>query len=406
MKLTVKTLAAGQKVTMSLKAVGSIDLTYPERGVAIEPVFQNYSGELENAEYDLGDSLALGEDGLIRWNGNQSLTAGTCPVTVTGYLPDGTALSGTVQVKVTQTAVALKLSQSGLSLNKRLKESGQIAVTSGTKGYTLGTLGLRVTDGKNVPTDGLTAAYADGLLTLSVNDRTVYGGTYKVQLWATSNKISTVTVKIPTEKASSVTVTAKAKGAIDVIRDASQVLVTPVYKNCLDGQALEKQVNVTWAKDGKSYTQDVTERFDLTWADGLLRISKVPGEVLELAGKYRLEIRCEGADKPAYVNLPVKSGTAKVTVAPVYLYAKDANHRAELTFLSSDRTLNAVARVELKDARLQATYEILDLGNGQFALRLRPGAQAKTGSVALNLFFEGSGGEKPNAAAAVKVEIR
>lgn len=405
-KLTVKTLAAGQKVTMSLKAVGSIDLTYPEKGVDIQPIFKNYSGKLENIEYDLGDFLTLGEDDLLRWNGNIGLTTGTYPVTVTGNLPDGTVRSGTVKVKVIQTAVALKFGKTSLSLNKQLKESAQIAVTSGTNGYTLGTLGIRVTDSKNVPSDGLTAAYADGLLTLAVNDRTAYGSTYKVQLWATSNKISTVTVKIPAEKASAVTMTAKAKGQIDVIRDASQVLVTPSYKNCLDGQSLGKQVNVTWAKDGKNYTQDVTGRFDLNWADGALQVSRMPGETLELTGKYRLEILCEGMEKPAYVNLPVKSGTAKVTAAPVYLYTKDANHRAELTFMSSDRTLNAVARVELKDAKLKASYEVLDLGDGQFALRLRPSAKAKNGTVTVNLFFEGNNGKKPNATASVKVEIR
>lgn len=405
-KLTVKTLAAGQKVSMSLKAVGSIDLTYPEKGVDIQPIFKNYSGKLENIEYDLGDFLTLGEDDLLRWNGNIGLATGTYPVTVTGNLPDGTVRSGTVKVKVIQTAVALKLGKTSLSLNKHLKESAQIAVTSGTKGYTLGTLGIRVTDSKNVPSDGLTAAYAEGLLTLAVNDRTAYGSTYKVQLWATSNKISTVTVKIPAEKASAVTMTAKAKGQIDVIRDASQILVTPSYKNCMDGQALGKQVNVTWAKDGKNYTQDVTGRFDLNWVDGVLQVSRMPGETLELTGKYRLEILCEGMEKPAYVNLPVKSGTAKVTAAPVCLYTKDANHRAELTFMSSDRTLNAVARVELKDAKLKTSYEVLDLGGGQFALRLRPGAKAKNGTVTVNLFFEGNNGKKPNATASVKVEIR
>ena len=405
-KLTVKTLAAGQKVTMSLKAVGGIDLTYPEKGVDIQQIFKNYSGKLENVEYNLGDFLTLGEDDLLRWNGNIGLATGTYPVTVTGNLPDGTVLSGTVKVKVIQTAVALKLGKTGMSLNKRLNERVQLAVTSGTKGYTLGTLGIRVTDSKNVPSDGLTASYADGLLTLAVNDRTAYGSTYKVQLWATSNKISTVTVKIPAEKASAVTMTAKAKGQIDVIRGASQILVTPSYKNCLDGQSLGKQVKVTWAKDGKNYTQDVTGRFDLNWADGALQVSRMPGETLELTGKYRLEILCEGMEKPAYVNLTVKSGTAKVTAAPVRLYTKDANHRAELTFMSSDRTLNAVARVELKDAKLKTSYEVLDLGDGQFALRLRPGAKAKNGTVTVNLFFEGNNGKKPNATASVKVEIR
>ncbi|MEI3093667.1 MAG: hypothetical protein V8T48_07050 [Oscillospiraceae bacterium] len=36
-KLTVKTLAAGQKVTMSLKAAGSIDLTFRKRALRFSP---------------------------------------------------------------------------------------------------------------------------------------------------------------------------------------------------------------------------------------------------------------------------------------------------------------------------------------------------------------------------------
>ena len=420
-KLTVRTLAAGQKVTMSLKAAGSIDLTFPEKGVALQPKYRNYAGELENVVYTLAlkqgkvtldaafeDYLTVGEDGLIRWNGTGSLESGNvCLITMTGELPNGTMLFATAQVRVTQTPVILRLSKASLSLNKRLEEKTQVTVTTSTRGYTLGDVELLVTDNKNVPSDGLTAAYENGLLTLSVNEKTVYGGSYKVQLWVTPKRVTTLMVRIPAEKKSAVTMTARARGGIDVIRDASEVIVTPTYRNCLDGASLKKQVKVTWAQDGRNYSQDVTEDFILTWAqDGTLHVSKVPGKELALTGKYRLEILCEGMEKEAYTALSVKCSTARFTVASVSLYAKDANDMARLTITTTDKTVNTLERVELKDARLKGTYEVLDLGGGQFALCLIPGAKAKTGTVTLNLFCEGNTTAKPSGTVSVKVEIR
>lgn len=420
-KLTVKTLAAGRKVTMSLKAAGSIDLTFPEKGVALQPKYRNYAGELENVVYTLAlkqgkvtldaafdDYLAIGEDGLIRWNGTGSLESGNvCLITMTGELPNGTMLFATAQVRVTQTPVILRLSKASLSLNKRLEEKTQVTVTTSTRGYTLGDVEFLVTDNKNVPSDGLTAAYENGLLTLSVNEKTVYGGSYKVQLWVTPKRVTTLMVRIPAEKKSAVTMTARARGGIDVIRDASEVIVTPTYRNCLDGASLKKQVKVTWAQDGRNYSQDVTEDFILTWAqDGTLHVSKVPGKELALTGKYRLEILCEGMEKEAYAALSAKCGTARFTVASVSLYAKDANDMARLTITTTDKTVNTLERVELKDARLKGTYEVLDLGGGQFALCLIPGAKAKTGTVTLNLFCEGNTTAKPSGTVSVKVEIR
>ena len=420
-KLTVRTLAAGQKVTMSLKAAGSIDLTFPEKGVALQPKYRNYAGELENVVYTLAlkqgkvtldaafdDYLTIGEDGLIRWNGTGSLESGNvCLITMTGELPNGTMLFAAAQVRVTETPVILRLSKASLSLNKRLEEKTQVTVTTSTRGYTLGDVELLVTDNKNVPSDGLTAAYENGLLTLSVNEKTVYGGSYKVQLWVTPKRVTTLMVRIPAEKNSAVTMTARARGGIDVIRDASEVIVTPTYRNCLDGASLKKQVKVTWAQDGRNYSQDVTEDFILTWAqDGTLHVSKVPGKELALTGKYRLEILCEGMEKEAYTALSVKCGTARFTVASVSLYAKDANDMARLTITTTDKTVNTLERVELKDARLKGTYEVLDLGGGQFALCLIPGAKAKTGTVTLNLFCEGNTTAKPSGTVSVKVEIR
>ena len=102
----------------------------------------------------------------------------------------------------------------------------------------------------------------------------------------------------------------------------------------------------------------------------------------------------------------MKCGTARFTVASVSLYAKDANDMARLTITTTDKTVNMLERVELKDARLKGTYEVLDLGGGQFALCLIPGAKAKTGTVTLNLFCEGNTTAKPSGTVSVKVEIR
>lgn len=416
-KLTVKTLAANAKVTMSLKASGTIDLTYPEKGVTLIPSLKNYSGALENVRYSLAlkqgretipvafaDYLRIGEDDLLYAVGG--LTAGTTAiVTMTGTLPDGSELSAPVQVKVTQTAVPLKLSRSSLSLNKKLNEWCTVGVSTTAKGYTLGTPDILVTEGKGTPTDALVTTYENGTLKLSLGESARYGAAYKVQLWATPNKVSTLTVKIPAEKASDVTVTAKASGAIDVARDSTEITVTPAYKNYLGQSPLARQAKILYAADGKNFTRDVTEAFRMDWTeDGKLHIRRAAE--LALTGKYRLELTVDGGTKPALAALTVRSGSAKLTAAPVVLYANDANSRAELRFAGTDPTLNPIARVELKNAKQADTYTLEDLGGGAFAIRFREGAAKKSGSVTLNVFCQGNTGKTPNASVTVKIEVR
>ena len=95
---------------------------------------------------------------------------------------------------------------------------------------------------------------------------------------------------------------------------------------------------------------------------------------------FAMALAQNSAAMEAYAALSVKCGTARFTVASVSLYAKDANDMARLTITTTDKTVNTLERVELKDARLKGTYEVLDLGGGQFALCLIPGAKAKTGT--------------------------
>lgn len=416
-KLTVKTLNAGQKVTMTLKATGNLDLTYPEKGVTLTPIFKNYSGSLANVRYgltlkqgkvdqeaDFAQYLKIGADGKLYAIG--ALANGmTAAVTMTGTLPDGTELSAAAQVKVTETGIPLKLSKSSLTLNKKLNEWGTVEVSTTAKGYTLGTPSIRVTDGKNVPTDALAATYEAGKLTVALGEKAQYGASYKVLLWVTTNKISTLNVKVPAEKASDVTVTAKATGSIDPIRSASEIVITPSYKNYLGQVDLAKDAVITWAQDGKNFDKDATGSFRLGWsADGKLHVRRAGN--ISLTGAYRLELTVEGASKPAYVKLNVKSGSAKLTAEPIVLYAKDGNSRAELKFISTDPTLNPVNRVTLKDAKQADTYRLRRLEDGTYVLSFQDEAVRKSGSVALNVFIAGNTTRTPNTTVTVKVEVR
>ncbi len=248
----------------------------------------------------------------------------------------------------------------------------------------------------------ITAEYREGKLYLSVNDRTAYGASYTVTVKAAENQPEAVlTVTVPAQAASGVTVSAKASGFIDVIRDGSEIVVTPSYKNYGGLTAIDKTAKVFWAKDGKNFTEDVTAAFRLSWDEGgKLHLQRAGN--LELTGKCRLELAVQGAQKPALVNLTLKSGTAKMTAAPVVLYAKDANTRAELKFTSQEMGLNSIARVEARSA----DYAIENLSYGGFAIRPVPGRTLKSGKVSVNLFFEGNTTAKPNATVTIPVEIR
>ena len=239
-------------------------------------------------------------------------------------------------------------------------------------------------------------------LHLAVNDQTAYGASYTVAVKAAENQPEAVlTVTIPAQAASNVTVSAKTSGFIDVIRDGSEIVVTPSYKNYWGLTAIDKTARVFWAKDGRNFTEDVTAAFRLSWDEGgKLHLQRAGN--LELTGKYRLELVVQGAQKPALVNVKLKSGAAKVTAASVVLYAKDANTRAELKFTSQETGLNPIARVEARSAE----YTIENLSYGGFAIRPAPGRTLRSGKVALNLFFEGNTTAKPNATVTIPVEIR
>ncbi len=449
--LTVKT-SKNVDPTMTVKATGAIDLTYPDSAVKITPTVKDYSGELK---YDFDNSrvevmrgeglittIKIGECFDIKQDGNvltltnisKDLLAGyTCKMTIVMKDDDNGLLVTAKPVKITvkQTAVNLKLSKSSISLNKQYKDEAIIGVTCSTKSYTLidsavndaikitdktGKIVYDGTEGKEKPLD---VSYADGKLKVEVNDKTEYGATYKVLVSAdTGYKAATLTVTIPKNTKSTVTATLKAKGSIDVIRDDTKITFTPTYKNVLCEPASEK-VNI-YKIDGKTETLVKTVNLE----EGLKNFNADP------ICKYKAELEAtfngidENGQPKVYtvksttkIAITVKTGKAKmkVTGTPT-LYLKDENSRGKFTLTSTDLTLNAIkdiksGGVEIKDRKYNDMFELYDYGNGQYAIGFKDNivtaaaAKLKTASITLNIRHEGNDTAKADSTVTLKVTL-
>ena len=81
-----------------------------------------------------------------------------------------------------------------------------------------------------------------------------------------------------------------------------------------------------------------------------------------------------------------------------------------ISFTTEDTTLNKVAKVQIKDAKLADQFEIFDYGNGQYAIGFKDGNVdksliGKTVTVTLNVFIEGNPSAKANAAVSIKLTV-
>lgn len=115
----------------------------------------------------------------------------------------------------------------------------------------------------------------------------------------------------------------------------------------------------------------------------------------------------EGAAKSVFLNLSLKSGTAKVSLTqPVVLYSKDVNSQSLLPFQISDKSLNALEYVQIRGAKYNDWYAIVPWADSLFSIMQIPDSKPKTGRITLELFFEGNTTQKPNATVSVLVTIR
>ena len=273
---TINVISGNPSVTF--KASGSMDLSFPAQTATIKPTFKNYKGEITDFDYtvselkgskvvkeDVSGMFAVTFDGAafrIRCTDDEASTANTYKVKLTLTLNDGSTVSNTVSMKVKRTAVKLKLGATKLTLNKLIGDEGSIALSCATKGYAFTEPLWSVTDKyKRDAADQLDIRYENGKLYVATKDETVYGMTYTVALKANEKAAAqNLTVTIPTEAKSNVTVTIKAGGKIDVIRDGSAITVTPTYKNRLTASPAEEQLYIYGPVSMNSLTSSPTAR--------------------------------------------------------------------------------------------------------------------------------------------------
>ena len=435
--VTIKTLAADKSVpSMTLKTSGTVDLSFPDSGCTVTPVFRNYYGGLckladwsvtaSRGKTELGDvtgDFTFGRvDGQFRIAGKTGAALdekNTYTLTMTLTLGSGSSVTQRVKLPVKRTAVGLKLSKTSLSLNKTVGDRAEVAVSCTTKGYAFTRPLVSLMDGTGkVSAEGcLDLSWGGGKLTVSTNEATQYGASYRLLLRATEQgKVATLTVKIPTREKSGVTASLTARGGIDVIRDGSAITLRPVYKNCGEVARREEEIRIFCSAD--QYTQPVTGLFDIRRDDqGGFVVTKAPGAELDRSRKYTAVLYASFGDvmvtsAPAVLKLGM--GSAKLSLTPVEgtLLTMDRNSRTEFSFARSDSALNAVARVRIKDAKYRELFQVYVYGNGRYALGFLDGKVdnsllfGKTSfSIPLEVFLEGNTTDKANTTVNLKLRL-
>jgi len=253
---------------------------------------------------------------------------------------------------------------------------------------------------------------------VATKDETVYGMTYTVALKANEKAAAqNLTVTIPTEAKSNVTVTIKAGGKIDVIRNGSAITVTPTYKNRLTASPAEEQLYIYGPAD--KYKACVNELFDIQPnGKGGYTVTKAPGAKLT-AGTYKVRIEAKFGGKTVQsplINMTVTMGSTKLSVktSDTTLFAGDRHDRALVWFEAADASLNDVAKIELKDSKQRQMLEIIDYGNGLYAIGFKDGtvhknllptgkATSKTITVTLNVYLDGNQTVDPAVSKTAKV---
>lgn len=435
--ITVKTLAASKStITASAKVSGGIDLSFPASAAVVKPAFKNYaSGGFTVTNWDVTeyagktavgsvrDSFTLGkEDGLLVFRAdskNPPVQGHTYSLTATLTLDNGRSLTlNNLKLPVKRTPVKLKLSKTSLSLNRKIGDTAVVDVTCLTRGYDFtnpvaALIPPNSKDGQSIDLsqpgtqEPLTVSWSDGKLTVTANSTAEAGKTYKIALRATENDPAvTLSVKILD---TAVTASMKARGTIDVVRDGTAITVTPSYKNYAGLADIAPQLTIE-SRNGKTYKEVDAGLFSIVHNEnGTFTITKVPGAEVDTALKYRAKLTFKGGANPAYVNLAVKSGTAKVAVSgtPV-LYKADRFSRGTFRLTTADKALNPIVKAEIKDAKYQGIFEVYSYGSGEFAIGFKgnkvPDGKLPT-SVVLNVYVDGNPA-KGVASVALKLQVR
>ena len=209
------------------------------------------------------------------------------------------------------------------------------------------------------------------------------------------SQTKTVTgIKIPVKSSDPakvpLTVTAKAKGKIDVLRPDSAIVLTPTIKNGYGFDLSDpNQVQLVFLrKVGKNYEPAPEGLFtaEVNETGTAFRIRMNPGFGVnhkDKADKFAVGIIVsDPADSGRMamiktpVNLPLTMGKAKITQSTkaVTLLKRDRNSSAAFTLDTTDPTLK-ITSVKITNDTL-GLYKLTELGSGQYAVSYSGGMPA------------------------------
>lgn len=433
--ITIRTVSTVPTVTF--KAKGTMDLSFPMQTAVISPIFKDCGNGFDSFECtvaetkgktvvreDVSSSFEVVKTGAslnVRCVDETINTANSYVFKLKLIQDDGNSVENTITLKVKRTAVKLKLSTATLSLNKLIGDGATIDVTCTTKGYKLTEPSIEVKDRENNnAADQLNISYHSGKLNITTNEETSYGATYKVLIKANDYApATTLTINIPKKDKATVTVTVKATGTIDVIREESSLVLTPTYKN-VTAQA-EKVESLIFYKTIGKVTEEVNELFSYEVdPNGTITIRKAENSLLDHSAKYTVKLITHIADQKICESkalpISVKMGGAKLTpkASDTLLFAQDRYDRIVFRVDSGDKTLNEVVKVEIKDEKYKDVFKIYNYGNGKFAVGFKDNVinQSLIGNKArldvnlnLNIFIAGNETTKPNTTAKLKLAI-
>ena len=301
--------------------------------------------------------------GIVAEIADPSIKNGTYAFNLTGTLTSGTEIpGGTLKITVTNALPKAKLSASTVKLNQRLagEECAAVAVTlTGGEGCTLEGF-------ENLP-EGMD--YEDGVLTVTLSEKNSTGGTYSLPPVVSRNGES---VTLPTPLTLKVqaydkvpTFKLTAKGKLDVLNPASEIVYTPKLTNCL-GKV--EDIQLTGAD---------CDLFDAAVEDGAIHLTMVDGGEYATKATYKVTpiLTVCGQDiTGSALSIKVTQSVLKLAKLPnrtVY-QSQTTPLTVELAITSpvtaeiGDVQLNTKTTAVLRDALENAGGIQLDEGNVSF----------------------------------------
>ena len=205
-------------------------------------------------------------------------------------------------------------------------------------------------------------------------------------------------------------ITLKAKGAIDLVRPETVIVVTPTLRN-IYGYVPNPDDLIFFSGTGKKAKPLTDSPFDAQLsADGAsFEITRKSGDAIDPAAKYsvgmKVTVNGQETETVTPVTLRVKMGAAKFTAAPatITLLKRDAYTSGTVVIATADSALSKIVSIESGTANYEVT-PIGSVSNGKVAITYKGDfTKVKNTTVKLTVKLEGNGGSKVNATVSVKV---